>query len=368
MRRPPRPPQASGRVTARTERNPATMPQQIRRILVRSLDDIVVERVPAPVPGNDELLVRTTLVGVCGSDTHAAAGHHPFIDLPYRPGHEAVGVVVATGRGAGYFAPGERVIVEPNLYCGECAQCRSGRYNICQELKVFGCQTPGALADLFTIPAGRVHRVPDGMTDLQAVLVEPLATPVHAVAKAGDLTGRTVAVLGAGPIGLFTVVAARHAGAARIVVTDLLESKRTRALRLGADDALPAGAPDLAGRAHAALGGPADVVFDCVARGQSMAQATDLVAKGGHIVVVGVGAAGPTPVRLDLVQDREIRIEGTLMYTAEDYRTAMHLLTSGAVDTAEIVTAAYPLEEAARAFSASLDLEQVKVLVTVDGP
>ncbi|MEU9395405.1 alcohol dehydrogenase catalytic domain-containing protein [Streptomyces sp. NPDC048324] len=344
------------------------MTQLIRRVLVRSLDDIVVEKAPAPVPENDELLVRTKVVGVCGSDTHAAAGRHPFIDLPYHPGHEAVGVVVATGRGAEDFVPGDHVIVEPNLYCGLCPQCRSGRYNICQDLKVFGCQTPGALADLFTIPADRVHRVPDGMTDLQAVLVEPLATPVHAVAKAGDLTGRTVAVLGAGPIGLLMLIAARHAGAERIVVTDLQQGKRDRALRLGADAALPADAPDLVPMAHAALGGPADVVFDCVAREQSMAQATDLVAKGGHVVVVGVGAAGTTPVRLDLIQDREIRIEGTLMYTADDYRVALSLIASGSFDIAEIVTATYPLEEAASAFAASLDPEQVKVLVTVNTP
>ncbi|MGW2749186.1 zinc-binding dehydrogenase, partial [Streptomyces sp. NPDC001450] len=106
----------------------------------------------------------------------------------------------------------------------------------------------------------------------------------------------------------------------------------------------------------------------CVAREQSMAQATELVAKGGHVVVVGVGAAGTTPVRLDLVQDREIRIEGTLMYTTDDYRVAMSLIASGDFDTAEIITATYPLEEAAAAFSASLDPEHVKVLVTVDAP
>ncbi|MFE9771808.1 zinc-binding dehydrogenase [Streptomyces sp. NPDC005931] len=344
------------------------MPQQIRRVLVRSLDDIVIEHVPPPSPGDGELLVRSSVVGVCGSDIHAAAGHHPFIDLPYRPGHEAVGVVTATGGGVEGFAPGDRVVVEPNLHCGRCAPCRSGRYNICQDLKVFGCQTPGAMADLFTLPADRVHRVPDGLTDLQAALVEPLATPMHAVAKAGDLTGRTVAVLGAGPIGLLTLAAARHAGAARIVVTDLLEGKRHRALRLGADAAPPADAPDLTALAHAALGGPADVVFDCVAREQSMAQGTDLVAKGGHIVVVGVGTAGTTPVRLDLIQDREIRVEGSLMYTTEDYRGAMALIASGAVRATDVVTATYPLEEAARAFRASLDPEQVKVLVTVDGP
>ncbi|MET8249530.1 alcohol dehydrogenase catalytic domain-containing protein [Streptomyces sp. NPDC005202] len=341
------------------------MSEQNRRVLVRSIDDITIEEVPAPVPGDDELLVRSTVVGVCGSDTHAALGHHPFIDLPYRPGHEVVGVVAATGKGAEDFAPGERVIVEPNLYCGECAQCRSGRYNICQQLKVFGCQTPGGMADLFTIPADRVHRVPEGMTDFQAALVEPLATPVHAVAKAGDLTGRTVAVLGAGPIGMLVLTAARHAGATRIVVTDLLDTKRDRAVRLGASAALRADAADLTTQAHAVLEGPADVVFDCVAREQSMAQAIDLVGKGGQIIVVGVGAPGTTPIRLDLVQDREIRIEGTLMYTADDYRTAMSLITSGAIDTNDIITATYPLEEAGKAFATSLDPQHVKVLVTM---
>lgn len=343
------------------------MSQRNRRVLVRSIDDISIEEVPAPRPGENELLVRSTVVGICGSDTHAARGHHPFIDLPYRPGHEVVGVVAATGEGAEDFAPGTRVIVEPNLYCGTCAQCRSGRYNICRQLKVFGCQTPGGMADLFTIPADRVHRVPETMSDLQAALVEPLATPVHAVAKAGDLTGRTVAVLGAGPIGLLVIAAARHAGAARIVATDLLDTKRERALRLGADGALPADAADLAAEAQAVLDGPADVVFDCVAREQSMAQAIDLVAKGGRIIVVGVGASGLTPIRLDLVQDREIRIEGTLMYTADDYRTALDLIGSGVVDTDAIITATYPLEDASKAFAASLAPEHIKVLITVAG-
>jgi L-iditol 2-dehydrogenase len=344
------------------------MSQQIRRVLVRSIDDITVEHIPAPTAAEGELLVRPSMVGVCGSDTHAAQGHHPFMPLPYHPGHEAVGVVAAVGPGADGFAPGDRIIVEPNLFCGQCPQCRTGRYNICQELKVFGCQTPGAMTDLFTIPADRVHRVPDGMTDLQAALVEPLATPVHAVAKAGDLTGRTVAVLGAGPIGLLVLAAARYAGAAKIAVTDLLPGKRERALRLGADAALPADAADLTEQARQALGGPADVVFDCVTRERSMAQATDLVAKGGRIIVVGVGAAGTTPVRLDLIQDREISVEGTLMYTADDYRAAMALIASGAVDAEEIVTATFPLEEAAKAFTASLAPEHVKVLVTVEAP
>jgi L-iditol 2-dehydrogenase len=341
------------------------MTELIRQVLVRSIDDVTIEHVPAPVAGDGELLVRTTVVGVCGSDTHAALGDHPFIDLPYRPGHEVVGVVAAAGPGVTGFGPGDRVIIEPNLYCGVCPQCRHGQYNICQELKVFGCQTSGGMADLFTIPADRVHPIPEQMSDLEAALVEPLATPVHAVRKAGDLHGRTVAILGAGPIGLLVLIAAKQAGAARIVVTDLLPGKRERALRMGADATLPADAPELAALAQEVLGGPADVVFDCVAREQSMAQAIDLVTKGGLIVVVGVGAAGTTPIRLDLVQDREIRVEGSLMYVADDFRTAISLIRSGMVDVEEIVTATYPLEEAGKAFAATLDPEQVKILVTV---
>jgi 2-desacetyl-2-hydroxyethyl bacteriochlorophyllide A dehydrogenase len=341
------------------------VPEKIRQVLVRSIDDITVEQVPAPVPGERELLVRTSVVGLCGSDMHAALGSHPFIDLPYRPGHEVVGVVAATGGGVDGFRAGDRVIVEPNLYCGQCPQCRAGRYNICRELKVFGCQTPGGMADLFTIAAHRVHRVPAGMSDVEAALVEPLATPVHAVAKAGDLRGRGVVILGAGPIGLLVLLAARHAGADRIVVTDLLASKRERALRMGAHVALPADDPGCAALAHDALAGPADVVFDCVAREQSMAQAIDMVTKGGLIVVVGVGAPGTTPVRLDLIQDREIRIEGTLMYVADDFRTAISMIAAGVVDVGEMVTATYPLDRAEEAFAVSRDPEQVKVLITV---
>lgn len=338
------------------------MSDQMRQVLVRSIDEVTVERVPVPVPGDGEVLLRTTVAGVCGSDMHAALGSHPFIDLPYRPGHELVATVAADGHG---FRAGDRVVVEPNLYCGKCAQCRAGRYNICRELKVFGCQTPGGMADLFAIAADRLHAVPDAISDTAAALVEPLATPVHAVRKAGDLRGRTVAVLGAGPIGLLVLVAARRAGAERVVITDMLASKRERALRMGADAVVAADDPDLVSMAHAALGAPADVVFDCVTREQSLAQAVDLVAKGGLVVVVGVGAAGATPVRMDLVQDREIRIEGALMYVREDFRTALELLGDGAVDVSEMVTATFPLDRADRAFAACRDPEQVKVLVTV---
>jgi 2-desacetyl-2-hydroxyethyl bacteriochlorophyllide A dehydrogenase len=341
-----------------------TQPDTIRQVRVSSIDEVDVQRVPAPVPAEGELLIRTSVVGICGSDLHAALGKHPFIDLPYQPGHEAVGVVYSVGAGVERFAPGDRVLVEPNLYCGQCRQCRSGRYNICQELKVFGCQTTGAMADLFTIAADRVHLVPAELSDVDAALVEPLATAVHSVRRAGDLHGRTVVVLGAGPIGLLVSIAARQAGASRVVVTDLVESKRRRAVELGADAALPADAPDLLDQVRQALDGPADVVADCVSGPASIDQAVRMVDKGGTVLVVGV-AAGAVPIRLDLIQDREIAVIGNLMYVRDDMTEAIRLIGAGAVPVNRIVTATFPLDDAALAFQASHDTEQVKVLVVV---
>ncbi|WP_028938440.1 zinc-dependent alcohol dehydrogenase [Pseudonocardia spinosispora] len=338
----------------------------MRQVVVGSADDIRIEDVPWPAaPGDGQVLVRSALVGICGSDLHACAGHHPFIDLPYRPGHEVVGAVGAVGPGVDGFAEGDRVVLEPNVVCGKCRQCLDGRYNICRELAVIGCQTPGGMADAFLVAADRLHRLPAEVDNTLASLVEPLATPVHAVRRSGIGPGSKVAVLGAGPIGLLVLVAARAAGATEIVVTDVLPGKLERARKLGAAAALDATGPDLLDVARGALGDAADVVFDCVANQASMGQALELVDKGGTVVVVGV-AAGPTTVGLHLVQDREITVLGSLMYTREDMSRAISLLASGAVTADDLVTAVFPLAEAARAFAAARDPEQIKVLISVD--
>lgn len=338
----------------------------MRQVVVGSAEDIRIEDVPwPPAPGDGQVLVRSALVGICGSDLHACAGHHPFIELPYRPGHEVVGAVGAVGTGVDGFAEGDRVVLEPSVVCGKCRQCLDGRYNICRELAVIGCQTPGGMADAFLVAADRLHRLPDEVDDTLASLVEPLATPVHAVRRSGIGPGSKVAVLGAGPIGLLVLAAARAAGATEIVVTDVLPGKLDRARKLGASAALDATAPDLLDAARAVLGDAADVVFDCVANQPSMGQALELVDKGGTVVVVGV-AAGPTTVGLHLVQDREITVLGSLMYTREDMSTAIDLLASGAVSSADLVTATFPLDEAAQAFAAAREPEQIKVLISIN--
>ncbi len=337
-----------------------------RRVVVNAIDDVVFETVPETSPAAGEVRVRSTIVGICGSDLHAACGKHPFIDLPYRPGHEVVGVIDAVGSEVDDSWLGTRVVVEPNLACGHCAQCREGRYNICRELLVLGCQTPGGLADTFSVAVDRVIALNPELDDDHAILIEPLATPIHAVRRAaaavGDLRDRAVVVIGAGPIGLFVLLAARQAGA-RVVVADLLASKRDRAERLGAVGTFDPTAADAVDTALAQLSGPAAVVIDCVARESSVAQAIELVDKGGAIMIVGV-AAGAVPVRLDLIQDRELALIGNLMYVREDFTAAIDLLSSGAVPIDEIISARFDFEHSAEAFTASADGENVKVVVT----
>lgn len=335
-----------------------------RRVVVNSMTDINIEVIDRPQPGADEVLVRSSVVGICGSDIHAAHGRHPFVGLPMRPGHEVVGVVTEVGADVEAGLVGTRVVIEPNLACGHCAQCAAGRYNICAQLEVFGCQTPGGMTDYFVIAADRVVPLPDDMDDRWAALIEPAATPVHAVRRAGDLHGRKVVVLGAGPIGLFVLLAAKAAGADRVVVADLLDTKRALAERLGADGSFNSATAEAANQAHDVLGGKADVVFDCVARESTVRLGIQVLDKGGSLMIVGV-PTGPTSIDLDLIQDRELKVMGNLMYVREDVLHAIELLRTHPFRFEDFVTAEFDLDQAAEAFRASDDPEQVKVLVLV---
>jgi len=335
----------------------------MRRVVVYP-DRIAVEAADIPAPGPNEALVRTLVAGVCGSDLHAARGSHPFVPLPYRPGHEVVGVIEAAGAAAGAWTPGQRVIVEPDLPCWTCKMCTSGRENLCENLQFFGCgYAQGGMADYFTVAANRLHPVPDVLDDHAAALIEPLSTPVHAVRLAGDVAGRSVAVLGAGTIGLLTLAVLRAHGAGTVVSTDPNLAKRQRAAALGADATIDARSPDVTRQVREALGGSADIVFDCVSVQSSLDQAIAIADKGGTVMVVGVPAREVT-VPLPIVQDHQIRIQGSATYLPPDFAESADLLRRGAVKAADFVTAVRPLAQVAEAFELASSGQHVKVLVS----
>lgn len=327
--------------------------------------DVTVVDVPVPIPAAGAALVRSALVGVCGSDTHALVGKHPFLTAPYVPGHEATGVVVDVGPDVHNLRVGQRVLLKPNVECGTCVNCRAGRTNACQTLSWIGCdisgERPGAMAEYFVAPEPSLYPVPDGVDERAAALVECLATPVHATRLAGDLTGARVVVQGAGTIGALCVIAAARAGSEDIVVTDLDETKIDRAVRLGASGGVTAGT-DVEGRARALLGGPADVVFDCVASEESLDHAVRMLRRAGTLLVVGVPAR-PALLPLPLVQDWELRIQGCAAYTRADIQAALDIAAAGGLPAGELTSATYPLTEVADAFALAAQPSAGKVFV-----
>lgn len=335
----------------------------IRRVVVPALHELQILRVAPPVARPGEVLVRTTFSGVCGSDTHAWNGRHPNIALPYAPGHEVVGVVEKVGDGVTSVRAGDRIVVEPTLPCWTCKQCVSGRENLCERLVFFGCgYAQGGMADLFTVAANRLHTLPDDLDDLSASLVEPLATPLHAARLAGDLTGKSVAVIGAGTIGLLMLAVARARGARTVVSCDLLQLKRDLALSLGADAVVDPADADAVLQVRESLGESADVVFDCVAVQTSVVQGVQMALKGGTVVIVGVPSKDVV-VPLPVIQDQQVRIQGSATYLPEDFHDAIAVLQSGAVKASDMISAQFPLEEAAEAFAASNSGRHIKVLV-----
>ena len=337
-----------------------------RRVVVSAPDivEVLTEAVPPLEPG--EALVEMSVSGVCGSDKAGAHGEHAFLSPPYYPGHEVVGVVVDVADGVGNVVVGDRVTVEPTLVCGHCKPCRHQAENLCENLEFFGCgYREGGMADVFSVPAERLHKVPEAFSDYQAALIEPLATPVHAVRLAGDLAGKTVAILGSGTIGLLALTADRRAGAGKVLSTDTLAAKRRLALALGADAVVDAGVDDLAGVVRGELGESVDVVFDCVANQATLGEAVKMAIKGGTVVVLG-GARKPATVDLPVIQEYQIRIQGATTYRWEDFEDAIDIIASGAFDADRFVTATFPLPKAAEAFAAIASGGEVKILVVAD--
>ncbi|WP_127501600.1 zinc-dependent alcohol dehydrogenase [Actinoplanes solisilvae] len=338
----------------------------MRRVIV-SEDGVAVVSAEVPRPGPGEVLVRTAVAGGCGSDTHALAGLHPFIELPYAPGHEVCGTVEAIGAAVTAVVVGQRVTLEPFLPCWECKQCLAGRQNICERLRFFGCaHDQGGMADLFTIDQRRLHVIPDELDWRAAAFIEPLGTPVHAVGLADGVRDKAVAILGAGTIGILTLQVARAFGARQVVMTARSAASRERALSFGADAAIDATDADAVALVRAALGESADVVFDCVASQSTTDQALGMATKGGTVVVIGVPPADVT-ISLPLIQDAQLRIQGSATYLPDDFTTAMELLVSGRVDVSAMVTASHDLDDAAQAFADAASGRHLKTLLVTGG-
>jgi L-iditol 2-dehydrogenase len=339
----------------------------MRRIIIPEPNKITLEIVEELLPGPNEACIKIAYCGICGSDLHAFKGKHPFISLPATPGHEFSGIISALGNGDSDFRVGDRVTIEPSLVCGKCYNCRIGRYNICLNLKVMGCQSDGAMADYLVVPIDKVVPLPDNVTLKEAALAEPLAVGVHAAKRGGVLFNKNIVIIGAGMIGLSTLICVARAGAKNIIVTDLSDERLKIARSLGATQTI--NASEIAPVEKILNIQPdegIDIAFECVGIESSIRDAMDVVRKGGRVVVVGV-FGDEVKVNMANVQDRELELIGTLMYTKRDFTEAVYMLSNASFSPELFITSVFPLDEPVEAFNAALNSkENIKVIIEVN--
>ncbi|MEO3757979.1 NAD(P)-dependent alcohol dehydrogenase [Mycobacterium sp. B14F4] len=314
--------------------------------------------VPRPAPG--DVLIRVSSVGVCGSDTHyyrhGRVGGF-VVEAPLVLGHEAAGTIVGVGEGVDPSRVGQRVSIEPQRPDPDSEETRRGLYNLCPHMRFFA--TPpvdGALCDYVTIGAEFAHPVPASMSDDAAALCEPLSVGIAAVRKAGVEGGARVLIAGAGPIGIVVAQVARAFGATDIVVSDPDAARREQVTTFGATTVLDPTAEPLG-----ELG--VDAFIDASGAPVAVADGIRAVRPAGTVVLVGSGAESmelPTQV----IQNRELVLTGVFRY-ANTWPTAIALVDSGRVDLDAMVTARFPLEEAAEALDSDRTPGSVKTVVTV---
>lgn len=317
-----------------------------------------IQDAPVPVPKEDEVLVRVEYVGICGSDIHG------FEKGPFIPsgnpgqkiglGHECAGTVVDVGSKVKKLKAGDRVNIEPGVPCGKCRFCLTGRYNLCPEVDFLATwpNYRGALTNYMTHPEALTYKLPDNMNTMEGALVEPAAVGMHAAMEADVKPGKKIVILGAGCIGLMTLQACRVMGAAEIVVSDVIDKRLNMAKRLGAMEVIDGRKEDTVARAGEILGGlGADIVFETAGSPVTAGQTTNLVMRGGRIMIVGT-VPGDTPINF-LSINREVKIQTVFRY-ANNYPMTMEAISSGRFDVKSMVTDIYNYREVHRAFEESL--------------
>ena len=306
--------------------------------------------VPMPEAGPGQVLVRIMRIGICGSDVHVYHGKHPYTSYPVVQGHEVSGVIEAVGDGVVGLRPGDKVTIQPQVACGECYPCRHGDYHICDNLRVMGFQTTGMASEYFAVDAKKVLRLPDDMSFDEGAMGEPLAVAVHALKRGGDIAGKKVMVLGAGPIGNLVAQAAKGMGAQSVLITDVSDYRLGVASECGIDYCVNPLVSDLGQEIRHRLGNDrADLILECVGINPTMEQAISYARKGTNIVVVGVFGDKAT-IDIGLVQDRELRLIGTLMYQERDYKKAIELINDKKVNLKPLITDHFAFRDYLKAY------------------
>lgn len=333
----------------------------MRAVVIHSEKDLRVEATHAPGLGPRDVRVRIEAGGICGSDLHYYL-HGGFGTIRVREplilGHEIAGRVEAVGAEVSRVKAGDRVAVNPSRACGHCRYCQMGLQQHCTDMLFYGSamrfpHVQGGFRDVLVVEERQAVKVATGVTSSQAAFAEPLAVCLHAAKRAGSLLGKRVLVTGAGPIGALTIVAAKAAGAAEIVATDVVDGPLPVALKMGAKAAINVMAePDRLKEEYGAEKGAFDVMFEASGNQHALTGAFDVVRSGGTIVQIGNGGQFTLP--MNVVVAKEFDLRGSFRFH-EEFAWAVDMIGSGSIDLSPLLTATVPVDRAVEAFDLAAD-------------
>jgi 2-desacetyl-2-hydroxyethyl bacteriochlorophyllide A dehydrogenase len=311
-----------------------------------------------PTPGHGELVVEVGACGMCGTDLHIADGALAPTPYPIVPGHEFAGEIVAIGPSVEGWSEGDRVAVDPSLFCGHCEYCRIGRGNLCANWNAIGDTVDGAFAEYVKVPAANAYALPDELDFRQGALIEPLSCAVRGMHRIEIQPGESALVVGAGTMGLLLQQLILRAGAKRVAVVDTNEGKLGLAEKLGAD-AVATSTEEL---------GDFDVAVDATGAPPAIESAFDALRRGGRLMIFGV-AHGDARVSLSpfRIYNDEITVLGS-MAVLHSYGPAVDLMAAGAIDTGSMLTHDFPLDGFGDALETVRRGEGVKSQVLPGGP
>ncbi|MCB0135716.1 MAG: zinc-dependent alcohol dehydrogenase family protein [Caldilineaceae bacterium] len=312
-------------------------------------ESISVERVPDPTCAPDEVVVQVARCGICGTDVHIYRNEY-MSDFPIIPGHEFGGVIVEVGRDVTGYAIGDRVAVDPNLYCGHCDMCRNEMGNHCLNWQGVGITRPGGFAEFTAVPARACYHLPESLSDAQAAFIEPLACVVHAMKRIRVLPADPVLILGAGPMGLLLVQALRRVGASYVAVVEKQPARLDLARAMGASLAVAPG-PEQAEQLRAIAPRGFGVVIDATGVPAVIEGAFQYLRPRGQYLQFGVTpqTATVTLRPYDIFRnDWTIIGSFALCYT---FLPAIDWLASGAIDVGPLVSHVAPMQNFAEVFA-----------------
>jgi L-iditol 2-dehydrogenase len=321
----------------------------MKGMLLSAYKQLDLVDIPLPQAADDELLIRIKACGICGSDVHGYDGSTGRRLPPIVMGHEAAGVVESVGSAVSNFRPGDRVTFDSTVYCGKCFFCLRGDVNLCDNREVIGVSTPsfrrmGAFAEFVTVPARIAYKLPDEMSFAQAALIEAVSVAVHAVSLTPIELEDTIVVVGAGMIGLLVLQAARLAGAGRVIVFDLDDTRLELARSLGATHTINSRQADLIPQVlDLTAGRGAEAAIECVGATIPVKLALESVRKGGAVTLVG-NVSPTVELGLQSAVTRQIRLQGSCASSGE-YPACISLISRGAIRVDQLISAVAPLED-----------------------